>query len=166
MPIPGEGGVCVECIVDGKRVTYIDEGTGPVVLLLHGWGAPAETYRLIIDHLSAYCRVIAPDLPGFGGSDEPDAPWCVDDYVDFVLAFAEALHIRQAVLMGHSNGGRIILKLMNRPERPLQVEKIVLIDAAGLKPRRGPGYYARVYSYKAGKWVLSLPAFAGCFPMR
>ena len=64
-----KGGVCVECIVDGKRVTYIDEGTGPVVLLLHGWGAPAETYRLII----------APDLPGFGGSDEPDAPWCGDE---------------------------------------------------------------------------------------
>ena len=42
------------CIRD-RRVTYIDEGTGPVVLLLHGWGAPAETYRLIIDHLSAYC---------------------------------------------------------------------------------------------------------------
>ena len=159
-----KGGVCVECIVDGKRVTYIDEGTGPVVLLLHGWGAPAETYRLIIDHLSAYCRVIAPDLPGFGGSDEPDAPWCVDEYVDFVLAFAEALHIRQAVLMGHSNGGRIIHTLMNRPERPLQVEKIVLIDAAGLKPRHGPGYYARVYSYKAGKWVLSLPGVRRLFP--
>lgn len=133
-----KGGVCVECIVDGKRVTYIDEGTGPVVLLLHGWALGGN---LPVDHSTIsppVASVIAPDLPGFGGSDEPDAPWCVDEYVDFVLAFAEALHIRQAVLMGHSNGGRIILKLMNRPERPLQVEKIVLIDAAGLKPRHGP----------------------------
>ncbi len=154
----------MECVVGDKHIAYIDEGTGPVVLLLHGWGAPAETYRLIIGHLSAYCRVIAPDLPGFGGSDEPDAPWCADDYVNFVLAFTRALDIRPAALIGHSNGGRIILKLMDRPELPFQVEKIVLIDAAGLKPRHGPGYYAKVYSYKAGKWALSLPGIRRLFP--
>lgn len=154
----------MDCIVDGRHVAYIDEGAGPVVLLLHGWGAPAETYGLIIHHLSAYCRVIAPDLPGFGGSDEPETAWCAEDYADFVLAFTQSLDIRPAVLIGHSNGGRIILKLMNRPDLPFAVEKIVLIDAAGIKPRHGAGYYARVYSYKAGKWVLSLPGIRQLFP--
>ena len=45
--------------MDGRNVHYIDQGDGPAVLLLHGWGAPAQTYRLIIDHLSAYCRASA-----------------------------------------------------------------------------------------------------------
>ena len=52
----------METKVMGKTVSYIDQGEGPIVLLLHGWGAQAETYRLIIDHLSTRCRVIAPDL--------------------------------------------------------------------------------------------------------
>ena len=59
--------------VQGRTVAYIDtdpknQDNRPTVLFLHGWGAPAETYRLLIDHLSTYCRVVAPDLPGFGGS--------------------------------------------------------------------------------------------------
>ena len=82
--------------VQGRTVSYIDtdptnDNNRPVVLFLHGWGAPAETYRLMIDHLAAYCRVVAPDLPGFGGSAEPETPWCVDDYVAWTVDFAAAL---------------------------------------------------------------------------
>lgn len=154
----------MEMLLNGRRVAYIDQGQGPVVLLLHGWGAPAATYRLIIDHLSAYCRVIAPDLPGFGSSEEPEEPWNVDRYVDFADGFARALGLQEAVLMGHSYGGRIIIKWMNRPERTLRVKKIVLLDAAGVKPRRSPGYYYKVYSYKAAKWFFSLPVIRSLFP--
>ncbi len=148
------GGVSVEIIIGGRQVRYIDEGQGPEVLLLHGWAAPAETYRLIIDHLKPRCRVVAPDLPGFGGSQEPERPWAVDDYVDFVLQFAAAVKLSSPVLIGHSYGGRIIIKLMNRPALPFRVPKIVLLDAAGIKPRHGPGYYIKVYSYKAAKHLL------------
>ena len=154
----------MECTVDGRRIQYIDEGSGPVVLLLHGWAAPAETYRLIIGHLSAYCRVIAPNMPGCGGSEEPPVPWCVDDYVDFTLHFAAVLGITEAVLMGHSYGGRIIIKLLNRPDCPLHVQKAVLIDAAGIKPRHGADYYLKVYTYKAGKAFLQLPGIRSLFP--
>ncbi len=144
----------MEAVIDGRRVRYIDEGEGPEVLLLHGWGAPAETYRLIIDHLKTRCRVVAPDLPGFGGSEEPAEPWSVDDFVDFVLKFAAFAGLKAPALIGHSNGGRIIIKLMNRPELPFEVPKIVLMDAAGIKAKHGPGYYMKVYSYKAAKRVL------------
>ena len=154
----------MECTVDGRRIQYIDEGSGPVVLLLHGWAAPAETYRLIIGHLSAYCRVIAPNMPGCGGSEEPPVPWCVDDYVDFTLHFAAVLGITEAVLMGHSYGGRIIIKLLNRPDCPLRVQKAVLIDAAGIKPRHGADYYLKVYTYKAGKAFFQLPGIRSPFP--
>lgn len=154
----------METSVDGRRVTYIDQGSGPVVLLLHGWGAPAATYRLIIDHLSAYCRVIAPDLPGFGGSEEPPSAWNVDAFVDFVEAFAGQLGLTEAVLMGHSYGGRIIIKWMNRPQRSLNVPKIVLLDAAGIKPHHSFGYYGRVYRFKMAKWFFRLPGIRRLFP--
>ena len=47
--------------IDGRQVQYLDKGEGPTLLFLHGWAAPVETYRLLTDHLSGYCRVVAPD---------------------------------------------------------------------------------------------------------
>ncbi len=148
----------MEIQIDGRRVRYIDEGSGPEVLLLHGWAAPAQTYRLIIDHLSPRCRVVAPDLPGFGGSQEPAVPFSVDDYVDFVLKFSDAVGLKSPLLIGHSYGGRIIIKMMNRPRLPFTVPKIILMDAAGIKPKRSLGYYIKVYSYKAARRILPMLA--------
>lgn len=144
----------MEIRIDGKRVQYIDRGQGADLLLLHGWASPAQTYRVIIDHLSTRCRVIAPDLPGFGGSEEPSAPWTVDDYVDFILKFISAVGIVNPILIGHSYGARIIIKLLNRPNLPFAVPKIVLMNAAGIRPRRGLKYYVKVYSYKALKHLI------------
>lgn len=149
--------------VEGLTARYIDEGTGPAVLLLHGWGAPAETYRLIIDHLSGYCRVIAPDLPGFGGSEEPPEPWTPARFAQWVRDFATALSLEEVVLMGHSNGGRIALHLLTEGA-PFTVKKAVLMDAAGLKPHRGLSYYYKVYTYKAAKGFFSLPGIRSLFP--
>lgn len=150
--------------INGLSIEYVDQGAGEVVLLLHGWNAPASTYRLIIDHLSTRFRVIAPNAPGCGGSDEPPVPWKVDDFVDFTIAFAKALGIEKATLMGHSFGGRTIIKLMNRQERPFAVDKIVLLDAAGIKPKRSLSYYVKVYSFKTMKAVCSIPPFKQLFP--
>lgn len=154
----------METTINGLRVRYIDEGTGPEVLLLHGWGAEASVYRLIIDHLSSRFRVVAPDLPGFGGSEEPPAPWNTDDFADFVVAFAAAAGLREPVLIGHSNGGRTILRLLSRPGCPLPVKKAVLIDAAGMKARHGADYYMKVYSFKTAKRLVNLPGIRRLFP--
>ena len=81
----------MDILIDGRKVQYIDCGSGPQVLLLHGWGAPAATYRLIIDHLSPHCRVVAPDLPGFGGSAEPPDAWDVDGYAEALTYFDSRL---------------------------------------------------------------------------
>lgn len=150
--------------INGLSIEYVDQGAGEVVLLLHGWNAPASTYRLIIDHLSTRYRVIAPNAPGCGGSDEPPVPWVVDDFVDFTIAFAKALGIEKATLMGHSFGGRTIIKLMNRKERPFAVDKIVLLDAAGIKPKRSLSYYVKVYSFKTLKAICSVQPFKAMFP--
>ena len=142
--------------VQGRVVSYIDtdptnESARPVVLFLHGWGAPAETYRLMIDHLATYCRVVAPDLPGFGGSAEPESAWCVDDYVAWTEAFVAQVGLTNVVLINHSFGGRISIKLLAKRPLPFTVKKAVFLDAAGIRPKRGLKYYTKVYSYKAMK---------------
>lgn len=154
----------METVINGMRVSYIDQGSGPAVLLLHGWAAPASTYRLIIDHLSASHRVIAPDLPGHGDSAEPPEPWNVDRFVDFTEAFVQKIGLDEAVLMGHSFGGRIIIKWLNRPQRSFKAGKVILLDAAGIKPRHSMGYYLKVYRFKAAKWFFSLPGIRQMFP--
>lgn len=150
--------------INGLTIEYIDEGAGDVVLLLHGWNAPAETYRLIIDLLSKRFRVIAPNAPGCGGSQEPPEPWTVDDFADFTTAFAKTLGLEKVTLMGHSFGGRTIIKLMSRKPRPFAVDKIVLLDAAGIKPKRKLSYYVKVYSFKCMKAFYSLPPMKAWFP--
>ncbi len=157
-------GKAVETVIDGLKIRYIDQGSGTPVLLLHGWGGEASVYHLIIDHLSARYRVVAPDLPGFGGSQEPDRPWDSTDFAAFVEKFAAAVQVRDPVLIGHSNGGRIILRLASRPEAALRAKKIVLIDSAGLPARHGPEYYLKVSAFKAGKAVLRLPGVRRLFP--
>ena len=153
------------CTVNGLSVSYVDEGSGPVVLLVHGWGAPAETYRLIIDHLRTRFRVVAPDLPGFGGSQEPPVPWTPDDFADFLQAFAAGLGITEmAAVIGHSNGGRVLLKWITRAGLPVRIAKMVLMDAAGLPPHRKPSYYVKVYTFKTVKTLVRLPGLRRLFP--
>ncbi len=154
--------------VNGKTVSYLDsapnQSNGKIILFLHGWGAPVATYQPLLDFLSGFGRVIAPDLPGFGGSDEPNEPWCVDDYVRFTTDFATALDVREAILVNHSFGGRISIKLLSQEKPALTVKKAVFIDAAGIKPRHGIQYYAKVYSYKLSKKVMSIPPMQKLFP--
>lgn len=155
----------MEMIVRGLRTHFIDQGSGEqTVLLLHGWGVDGSVYHLITDHLSHYCRVIVPDLPGFGQSEEPSVPWTTIDYADFVLEFCAALGITDVVAMGHSNGGRIWLELLSRDACPLTVRKAVLLDSAGIPAHHSFGYYARVYTFKTIKTIFSLPGIRHLFP--
>ena len=155
----------MEITVNGKRVRYIDQGTGSqTVLLLHGWGVDGSLYHLVTDHLSAYCRVLVPDLPGFGGSEEPDAPYTPADFADFVLAFTAALGVTECVAMGHSNGGRVLIELLSREHCPLTVTKAILLDSAGIPAKHSLSYYARVYTFKCIKHLATLPGIRSLFP--
>jgi pimeloyl-ACP methyl ester carboxylesterase len=141
--------------VGGLEVFYYDGGQGEPALFLHGWGVDHSLYLPMLEHLSKRMRVVAPDMPGFGQTKEPKTPWDAHDYARFTLAFAQAVGLENPVLLGHSNGGRVILKLLGGMEQDaLRPPRAVLMDASGLKPKRGADYYAKVYAYKAGKWLL------------
>ena len=92
--------------INDISVNYTDQGEGPVIVLLHGWGANITLYQGIINTLAQTNRVIALDMPGFGKTPEPPAPWCVDDYVDFVIAFLQTFEVSHISVVVHSFGGR------------------------------------------------------------
>ncbi len=140
--------------IDGLRMRYDRVGDGPqAVIVMHGWGCKASTVQVLADAAaSAGTTVYNLDLPGFGASQEPPADWGVYDYAHFIEAFSDAFGIERPVLVGHSYGGRIAI--VYAFERP--VGKLVLVDSAGIKPRRSLKYYAKVYSFKAAKHLLPL----------
>ena len=153
----------MECTVNGRRINYEVMGQGETVLLLHGWASSLQPYRRLMQQLSAKYRVIAVDFPGMGGSEEPKEPWDVDGFADFVLEFLQQFDIRRLSLVGHSYGGRVIIKLANR-QLPFAIDKIVLVDSAGIKPAASKKKSTRQRIFKLGKWFLSLKPVAKLFP--
>jgi pimeloyl-ACP methyl ester carboxylesterase len=125
------------------------------ILFLHGWGVGHDAYMPLLERLSEKHTVFAPDLPGFGASPEPDRPWGAGDYADHVAAYCKEKGLTEPVCMGHSNGGRILLRLLSREDPGIKPPKMVLFGSAGLKPKRGLAYYLKVYTYKAGKLILT-----------
>ncbi|MCW2498368.1 MAG: haloalkane dehalogenase [Frankiales bacterium] len=112
---------------DGLRMAYLDEGSGPVVLLLHGEPSWSFLYRKLIPVLlEAGCRVVAPDLIGFGRSDKPAA---VEDYsyaghVEWLRSvLLDALDLTDITLVGQDWGGLLGLRLA--AEHPDRFARIV-----------------------------------------
>ena len=103
------------------------------------------------------------DMPGFGESEEPKEPWSVDDYVDFLLEFLKDYDFSKVTLLGHSFGGRVIIKLCSR-DNPFEVEKVILVDAAGVKPKKTLKQKIKQRIYKMTRWIFSLKIVMLLFP--
>ena len=90
---------------DGSRFTYMEQGTGVPLVLLHGAGSGVRSWVRQLDTLSARCRVIAWDGPGYGDSTAlpMDAPG-PDEYIDALLKLVDALGVDRMHLVGHSLG--------------------------------------------------------------
>ncbi len=150
--------------IDEITVNYIDEGAGDVILLLHGWGANITLYAGIIQVLSEKHRVIALDMPGFGKTPEPSEPWCVDDYVNFVIKFIESFEITKFSIVVHSFGGRVFFKMNARQNLSFTIEKAVLIDSAGILPKKSFKQKVSLKCYKIGRAVMSTKVLHFLYP--
>ena len=128
------------------RAALEDRGSGPPLLLLHGWGVSSELFAPILDSLQSGRRLIVPDLPGFGATPEPGAPWSVHEYASWCVALLDRLGIDSCDLIGHSNGGRIGIAVA--AANPGRIRRMVLAGSAGIRPRRTLRGAARVRSYK------------------
>jgi pimeloyl-ACP methyl ester carboxylesterase len=120
--------------VFGAKIAYLEAGdpTKPTVILLHGLGGNSGNWIFTIPVLAANYHVIAPDQIGFGKSDRAMLKYRVGTYVDFLDKFMSELKIEKASLVGNSLGGWVAA--WTAIKYPNRVEKIVLADAAGLKP--------------------------------
>ena len=136
-------------VTNGVSIHYQSSGSGTPVLLLHGWGGRADSMRPLFNALAPFHSAYAIDFPGYGDSDFPPKPWSMDDYADATLAFMKDRGIVGCDVIGHSFGGRVIIKLAARDEH--NFNRIVMTGAAGVRKRRTPGYYIRIYSYKLAK---------------
>lgn len=115
--------------VYGAKIHYLEAGSGPVVILLHGLGADNSSWAMTVAPLAAKFRVIAPDQIGFGRSDKPMLNYRIATLVDFLDAFMKQLGIERASLVGNSLGGfTAAAYALAHPEK---VERLVLVDAAG-----------------------------------
>lgn len=128
MPAQTEGAATVY----GVKIHYVEAGSGPVVVLLHGLGGNTTNWQFNIAPLAQKYRVIVPDQIGFGKSDKPLLNYRIATYVDFLDAFLKELKIERASFVGNSMGGWVAASYALA--HPAKVERIVLADAAGLAP--------------------------------
>jgi pimeloyl-ACP methyl ester carboxylesterase len=137
---------------EGVDLAYTVAGEGDTIILLHGWGCDATIWGATHDMLAEHYRVVAVDFAGFGRSAEPKSVWGVEEYTRSIEALVKHLSIERPTLVGHSFGGRVSILYASRNS----VSRVVLTDAAGVKPRRSLSYYRKVYTYKLMKHSLPL----------
>ena len=144
----------MDITVDGLKISYKFTGSGETTaVILQGWATSYPLYDVVASCLTSKYRVLQFDLPGFGSSQEPPESWTVDQFTDFFVKLMEALEIKKTVLIGHSYGGRMIIKLVARDNIPFEIENIVLIDSAGVMPKRSFKQKVKVFRYKILKKI-------------
>ncbi len=137
-----------------------------VLICLHGWGGSKESFTELREALNGTdIEIFTPDLPGFGDEPEPMHIWTVDDYADWVEQWIKRSEIgdRKFLLLGHSNGGRIALKLAARGSLP--IKHLYLCASAGI---RHPRHFKRMFGLmlaKTGSFFLMIPGLRSLQPV-
>lgn len=141
-------------VVQGIHTTYKIVGQGQPVLILHGWGGSSDTWEKFLNqHVNTdQFSLISVDLPGFGKTADPPISWSVSDYVQFVRDFISILGLSDVVLVGHSFGGRISIKLTS--QYPEKIRAVVLVAAAGIKHKKTLKQRISYVVAKQGKKVM------------
>jgi pimeloyl-ACP methyl ester carboxylesterase len=153
--LPQIGGVEHRFVdADGLRVHVAEAGSGPPVLLLHGWPQHWYMWRGVLERLAPQFRLIAPDLRGFGWTEAPGQGYDAETFADDQIALLDALEIDSANVIGHDWGGWTAMLLgLRHPER---IERMVVCNA--------PHPWARISLRLAAEgwrswytWVLAMP---------
>jgi pimeloyl-ACP methyl ester carboxylesterase len=146
--------------VDGLTIHYVSEGRGPAVVLVHGLGGFAESWRHNISALARVATVYAIDLPGFGRSSKPPARYRLADAARAVHGFVQAMGLGRVAIVGHSLGAAV--GLTYALTHPARVERLALIGA--LVP--GATYRLSVpYRLAVTPILGELLALCGCAPL-
>ncbi len=138
----------------GLNINCIEQGEGENVLILPGWGTEYNVYKNLIDNISLYAKVYYFDMPGYGKSEEPKEPWGIDDFIKLVKEFIKIKKIQELTLIGHSNGGRIIIKMLSEQNLEFKVKRAILIGSAGIVHKKTIKQKFKLGIVKIGKKIL------------
>jgi pimeloyl-ACP methyl ester carboxylesterase len=154
----------MKVLINNRLIEYKDEGSGRVLLLLHGWGMNLATFDKLAKHLTKKFRVIRLDFPGFGQSPQPNSDWSVSDYSQLVRDFLQKIKADDLyAIIAHSFGGRVTIKGISLGF--LQPEKVVFIGVAGVKPRQSLKKSSYKIIAKIGKTATTLPIISKLQPV-
>jgi pimeloyl-ACP methyl ester carboxylesterase len=123
----------------GVRMRYLAAGSGSTVVLVHGLGGAASNWVELAPLLARTRQVIVPELPGHGGSSPPAAAPNLNPFADRVAGVLEQERVTGAIVVGHSFGGSVALRLAMR--HPRLVRSLLLAGAAGISSRRRAAVY-------------------------
>lgn len=124
--------------VGNLSITYEKIGTGPLLILLHGWANTWEAWLPVLPYLADHFTLIIPDLPGFGKSQGPQNGWTTLEYAawlhEFILFIRQRYHLHEPFsIAGHSYGGKLAAVYCSQ-FTPIP-DKLILIDASGIPSR-------------------------------
>ena len=132
-----------------------------VFLILHGWGSSSDRWQETANLLAEKgIKVVIPDLPGFGKSQNPKKPWELEDYSDFVEKFVRFLNLEKFYLLGHSFGGAIAVKYALK--NPDLVKKLFLAGASLIRKKSLKKKFFFIFS-KIFKFFSYIPFFKKVF---
>ncbi|MFJ6079811.1 alpha/beta fold hydrolase [Streptomyces sp. NPDC092369] len=132
--------------VDGIRLHYTRAGSGPLLVLLHGWPQTSLCWRPVLGELAATHTVVTPDLRGYGLSDKPAAGYDKRRMAADIAELVGHLGFERAAVVGHDRGARVAHRWAL--DRPDQVERLAVLDVVPTREmfRRldasvAPGYW-------------------------
>ena len=130
-------------------------GNSPkAILILPGWGYTRETFQRIIQYLQKDYTIYIVDYPYFGNSPLPNKELTIYDYAETFSNFINELGIINPIIIAHSFGGRITSLLIGKYN--LKVDKIILIDVAGIKRRKKLKVFLKEKVYKIIKRLIKI----------
>jgi pimeloyl-ACP methyl ester carboxylesterase len=144
--------------VQGRPAGYSTAGEGMPVVLLHGWALAQHTYRGVIETIAAQgCRVIAPAMPGFGGTPElPSNQFSIRGYAQWVADLLDGLDVEeQAVVVGHSFGGGVAVRFAH--DHRARVRSLVLVNSVGGSSWRNGRTLRSIAERPLWDWGLHFP---------
>src|SRR3989344_6122872 len=148
----------MKVIVNNIAAEYTDEGKGPVLLFLPGWMNTLSNFDELASRLVSNYRIVRLDLPGFGGGTEtPPLNWHIADYASFVKAVIEKIRLDSYTLVGHSFGGRVVIKGV--AQEMLRPSRIILIAPGGGAKQKTFRNQMLTVLAKIGKVFLYIPPF-------
>ncbi|MBO5414166.1 MAG: alpha/beta hydrolase [Bacilli bacterium] len=140
---------------DTYSIYYEKHGnSNSIILILPGWGDTRKTFNILINYLKLNHTVYILDYPGFGNSIFPNHDLTIYDYTNIIRDFMKEENIINPIIIAHSFGGRIATLLTGYYKE--KVNKLILIDSAGIKPKKSLFKLMKQYTYKLLKKVKYL----------